>query len=202
MCEKKDGLIVVPASYDASKPTALLLALHGATGTPEHQLGLYRPMSSRNVILVVPASRLYTWDLIVSRGQYGPDVAFLNHLLFRVFSTYNVDPEKLAIGGFSDGASYAASLGMSNGELFKNLLINSPGFAAPLSMLGKPRIFVSHGTEDKVLPIANCSRRLVPMLKQAGYPTEYVEFRGGHELKRDILQKMLAWWLDESKSSI
>jgi predicted esterase len=195
---KKDGLVVVPKTYDAKIPAAMLLSLHGATGTPEHQLGLYKQTpETQNVILVIPSSRVYTWDLIASRGQgFGDDIAFLNHVLFRVFQTYNIDPARIAIGGFSDGASYAASVGISNGDLFPTMLLNSPGFAAPLTQVGKPRVFVSHGTQDKVLPIDQCSRRLVGVLRGQGYETSFVEFRGGHELPNSIRERMVKWWLD------
>ena len=52
-----------------------------------------------------------------------------------------VDPACLAIGGFSDGASYAVSLGLTNGDLFSHVLAFSPGFAAPARRRGRPRVF-------------------------------------------------------------
>ncbi|KAI9019747.1 putative serine esterase [Hyaloraphidium curvatum] len=199
---RKDGFVVVPNTYDDAVPAAMLLSLHGATGTAIHQLSLFEQIADlANVILVVPESRVYTWDLIASRGQgYGDDVAFLNHVLWRVFQTYNVNPDLVAVGGFSDGASYAASIGVSNGELFRTILANSPGFAAPLSAVGRPRVFVSHGNNDKVLPIAQCSRRLVPVLKNNGYTVEYVEFHGGHEVPKWIVELMVEWWLGGARS--
>jgi phospholipase/carboxylesterase len=34
----------------------------------------------------------------------------------------------VALGGFSDGASYALSLDLTNGDLFASLIAFSPGF--------------------------------------------------------------------------
>ena len=48
--------------------------------------------------------------------------------LVRVFATYPVDPTHLAISGFSDGASYALSLGLANADLFTHIVAFSPGF--------------------------------------------------------------------------
>ncbi len=55
--------------------------------------------------------------------------------------------------GFSDGASYALSIGLTNGDLFTHVVAFSPGFASPVTYTGKPPVFVSHGTHDEVLPI-------------------------------------------------
>jgi predicted esterase len=88
-------------------------------------------------------------------------------------SSYAIDPARVAIGGFSDGASYALSLGLTNGDLFSHVLAFSPGFMAPAGQEGSPRIFVSHGTRDAVLPIDRCSRRIVPTLRRAGYDVAY-----------------------------
>ena len=45
---------------------------------------------------------------------------------------------------------------------------------------GWPKIYISHGTADRVLPIDSCSRRLAPQLKKAGYEVTYKEFQGQH----------------------
>ena len=70
-----------------------------------------------------------------------------------------------AVSGFSDGASYALSLGVANGDLFDSVIAFSPGVLAPRVSKGRPRFFVSRGTEDQVLPIGRTSRRLVPELR-------------------------------------
>jgi phospholipase/carboxylesterase len=115
-------------------------------------------------------------------GGFGPDVTFLDAALRETFAQLRADPARLGIGGFSDGASYALSLGLANGDLFRWVLAFSPGFAAPPDAVGRPRIYVAHGTEDDVLPIERCSRRLVPRLQAAGYTVRYEEFAGGHSV--------------------
>ncbi len=105
----------------------------------------------------------------------------------RLFGFHDVDPERIAIGGFSDGASYALSLGLINGELFSNILAFSPGFAAPAEITDSPRIFISHGTEDRVLPIERCSRRLVSTFQRTGFDLDYREFPGGHVVPTEML---------------
>lgn len=62
-----------------------------------------------STILLAPDSRGRTWDFIL--GDYGPDVRFIDRALDHVFKRYNVHPGHIGIAGFSDGASYALSLG-------------------------------------------------------------------------------------------
>ncbi|BBZ06076.1 hypothetical protein MDOR_02450 [Mycolicibacterium doricum] len=96
------------------------------------------------VLLLAPASGKATWDVVV--GGFGPDVTAIDQALADVFAHYTADPDRLAVGGFSDGASYALSLGMTNGDLFTHILAFSPGFAAPGDAVGRPAIYISHGT--------------------------------------------------------
>ena len=104
------------------------------------------------LILLALSSCGPTWDLILGRGQYGPDIAAIDRALEHAFSRCAVDPARVAVGGYSDGASYALSIGIANGDLFTHVLAFSPGFLAPASQVGSPRIFVSHGTQDRWLP--------------------------------------------------
>ena len=189
-------LLYVPESYDGlERPAPLAVVLHGASGQASDALALLRPLAeATGIVLLAPTSRQYTWDVIV--GGYGPDVEAIDGLLEEIFSRYRVDPARLAVGGFSDGASYALSLGVDNGDLFSHVLAFSPGFMAPSGQVGAPRFFVSHGTRDGVLPIDLCSRRIVPQLQRAGYEVTYKEFEGGHtvppELARDDTDQFLS----------
>ena len=58
---------------------------------------------------------------------------------------------------------------------------------------GSPRVFISHGDGDRVLPIDRCSRRLAPRLRSSGYDVTYAEFHGGHEVPDDIVRRASAW---------
>jgi predicted esterase len=107
---------------------------------------------------------------------------------------YAVDPARVAIGGYSDDASYALSLGLANGDLFTHVLAFSPGFVAPAERVGSPCIFVSHGTRDGWLPVERCSRRIVPQLERAGYEVRYREFDGGHVVPPEIGREAADWF--------
>jgi len=187
----RDAILQVPANA-AATTLPLLVLLHGAGGSGEGVLRRVAPAADEaGVAVLSPDSRGSTWDAI--RGGFGPDVLFLNRALERVFETVSVDPERIAVGGFSDGASYALSLGLINGDLFPRVVAFSPGFIVNGTAHGKPRFFISHGTSDPILPIDQTSRLIVPGLKRRGYDVTFREFEGGHQVPPDIARDAMRW---------
>jgi len=163
----------------AARPLPLVVLLHGAGGGAGDILPVLRDEAEgRGFLVLVPQSAGVTWDLIAAR--LGPDVAVIDQALLAVFEHYPVDPARIAIAGFSDGASYALTLGLANGQLFRTILAFSPGFVADGLRRGRPEIYMSHGRQDNVLPIDRCSRRIVERLRAAAYEVDYEEFAGGH----------------------
>ncbi|KYF53518.1 phospholipase [Sorangium cellulosum] len=192
---RRDGLIYVPAGYRADRPAPLAVLLHGAGGSAHHGIALLKDLAdAAGLLLLAPDSRHATWDILAD-DRYGPDVAFLDRALQQLFRDAAVDASRVAIGGFSDGASYALSLGLTNGDLFTHVIAFSPGFMAPAEQRGRPRIFVSHGTQDEVLRIDPCSRRLAPLIRRAGYDLRYEEFEGPHTVPSETARDALGWFL-------
>lgn len=188
----RDGLLQVPTGYDASTPLPLIVLLHGAAGAASNWFGSYGDRSNANrFVMLAPDSRAASWD--IRTGAFGPDVAFIDRALDYAFSVCAIDPRYIALAGFSDGASYALSLGLANGDLFNQLITYSPGFLTDSTPRGKPDIFISHGIQDTVLPIAISSRRLVPILLTRGYAVDYKEFTGGHEVPTEISDDAMSW---------
>jgi phospholipase/carboxylesterase len=141
--------------------------LHGATGSARGALRPFRELADdAGLVLLAPDSRGTTWDAI--RGDYGPDIAFIDRALASVFQRVAVDPARLTIEGFSDGATYAIGVGLTNGDLFQRVIAFSPGFILPVDAHARPHVFISHGTRDQILPIDQCSRRIVPRSSTRG----------------------------------
>jgi predicted esterase len=183
------GLAYVPSGL-GDGPFRVVVLLHGSGGSARQGIELMLPIADRHrFLLLAPKSQWCTWDVIM-RG-FGPDVRRIDRLLDEVSALWPVN--RLAVGGFSDGASYALSLGIANGDLFDSVIAFSPGFAASMIAHGTPRLFISHGINDEVLPINNCSRRLVPRLERAGYPVTYVEFNGAHTVPVELVEQAATW---------
>jgi predicted esterase len=190
----REVLVRVPAPADGDAgPPRLVLALHGAGGDARAGLAPLLPLAdTHRLLLVAPASRDATWD-VISRGGWGSDVARIDEALARVLATHPVDPARVVISGFSDGASYALSLGLANADLFTHVVAFSPGFVVPTPRTGTPRVYLAHGRSDPVLPIDRTTRRIVVQLRAAEVPTELHEFDGPHVVPPDIAEDALRW---------
>jgi phospholipase/carboxylesterase len=195
---RRDGLLFVPTK-SGSDPMPLLLLLHGAGGSGESVLRRVREAADEaGVAILAPDSRDSTWDAI--RAGFGPDVPFIDRALARVFETLAIDPGRVAVGGFSDGASYALSLGLVNGDLFQGVVAFSPGFLVGGLRVGQPRVFISHGTSDQILPIDQTSMLIIPGLRQRGYDVTFRQFAGGHDVPPAIAREGVAWVRNLSSS--
>lgn len=190
---ERAAMLYVPPSYQPGRPAPFILLLHGAGGLGAEAIApMQRYADARGAILLAPTSQDVSWDFIRQR-RYGPDVKAIDGLLARVFAQYAIDPDRVTIAGFSDGASYALSLGLANGALFRNVIAFSPGFMAPNRSRGQPRIFISHGTDDTVLPIETGGRRIAQQLEKVGRKPRFVEFKGGHRVPAEIVEQAFAW---------
>ena len=185
-------MLHVPPGLGAGEPLPLVVTLHGAGGNPEQGLDLFRPLADEfGLVLLAPGSRGSTWDAV--GGSYGPDAEAIDAALHQVFAELPVDGERVAIGGFSDGGSYALGLGLANGPLFSRVIAFSPGFVPPARRAGTPAVFVSHGEADDVLPVDRTSRVIVPALREDGYDVTYREFPGPHVVPPDQARAAAEW---------
>ncbi len=191
---ERGALLYVPQSYATDTPAPLIVALHGSGGSASRWSRLFDECEVRGIVLLAPDSRGHTWDRITS--DFGADVAFIDATLRYTFERCAIDPAHLALAGFSDGASYTLSLGPSNGDLFSHLVAWSPGLSDPTDpIVGEPRVFVSHGVDDRTLPVAVSRHGIVPMFEMDGYAVEYVEFEGAHEMPPAVVARTMEWFL-------
>jgi phospholipase/carboxylesterase len=128
-----------------------------------------------------PDSRDATWDGI--RGGFGPDVTFIDRALARVFERVPIDSERIAVGGFSDGATYALSLGLVNGDPLSPRRRLLARLHRRRHAAGKTAVLrVARQGRSEFLPIEQCSRVIVPQLQRRGYEVTFKEFDGGHQV--------------------
>lgn len=190
--ESRTTVVVVPPGLSPERPVPLILMFHGATESNAESLDAMQQIAERSgAILLAPSSAGRTWDAI--RGVFGDDLDDIDKQLARVFAHCAVDPGRIAFAGFSDGASYAISLGLINGDLCSHIIGYSPGFVIPGVWHGHPRVFIAHGTHDHILPIDQCGRRIASDLTKRGYSVQFAEFDGDHEIRPEMVERSVAW---------
>jgi phospholipase/carboxylesterase len=149
----------------------------------------------RQVAVLMPESRLWSWDF--SHGDFGADRAFLDEALGETFRRVPVEPTRIALGGFSAGATFTLSIGPSNGDLFRWLFAFSPTGMEVAGRVGKPRFMLAHGTADSLVPIGQSSRAIVPALRAGGDWVVYREFPGDHEIFPEAVHEAFSLLLSD-----
>lgn len=193
-------------------PSPVLVALHGAGGQAAQVLESFRAAADADgIVLLIPQSARGTWDMIEDlksrlgaemnvQPRYGKDLQALDVALADLFTKVAVDPARIGIMGFSDGATYALSVGTANPQLFRQVIAFSPGPA----FLGKSAtgqfVFISHGENDKVLPFS-VTRGHVSKLRVRKVPVEFIRFDGGHEVPKAIKDKAFAFLRDPAAAT-
>src|SRR3977135_3260612 len=175
----RDGLLYIPQGYKTDVAMPMVLMFHGA-GTAALNVSYPFPIADDlGIIILAPDSRdEATWDMLLH--GYGEDVEFIGAALKQTSARCTVDGKRMPIAAHSDGASYALSLGLGTGDTFGKILAFSPGVMQPAEVHGKPKIFISHGLSDPVMPIDITSRTFVPRLKKLGYDVTFREYEGRH----------------------
>ena len=192
---RRDALLYVPAGLRGDQVAPFVVLLHGSGADARAVLPVLAGLAdAAGLVVLAPDSRGRTWDALL--GGFGPDVAFLERALAAAFERVTPDPARLAVAGFSNGGSYALGLARGNGDLFTHCVAFSPGYVAATVPRGRrPRVFVSHGRRDAVLPIDLCSRRFVSRLRDDGHEVRYDEFGGGHTVPAGVARAAVEWML-------
>lgn len=191
----ENAFLYVPgavAGTDDGVPVVVML--HGASRTLPPVDRLIEDAEARGVAVVVPMAAEHTWDLM-AEGRYGGDVGRIDAALDATFERVPVDASRICLAGFSDGASYALSVGLQNGDLITHVIAFSPGFIGPGRATGAPRVFISHGDSDRILPRARTTDRILRSLELRSLEVRYFPFEGGHQVPADAEAAALDWLL-------
>ena len=192
--------VLPPPEVDPARPLPLVIVLHGAGRQDEMLVRAYADEPARrNALFVVPRSFRPTWDLIA--GGEGEDLAFLGGLLGWLAARWPVDPARRALLGYSDGASYALSVGLSNPKHFAAIMCWAAGFIAVDTGNvepgdPKPRILLEHGTEDQLFPFDRVALPMRQALTEAGFDVTCRTDEGGiHWPSLEFQPAALDWFL-------
>jgi len=193
------GHLLLPESIDPTRAYPLVTVLHGAGRQDELLVRAYQhEPARRDALFFIPRSTYPTWDLLV--GEDRPDLDFLEHAYGEIYRRVRVDDRRQALIGYSDGASYALAVGLSNPRLFSAVMGWAAGFvvfesAAISPSDPRPRILLEHGTHDPVFPFEQVALRNCAILRRLGYEVELRVDEGGvHWPSRAFQAAALDWF--------
>ncbi len=193
------AVLLTPGEIDPERRYPLVTVLHGAGRQDEMLVKAVRDEPDRrNAFFLVPRSLLPTWDLIASAER--PDLDFLEYAYDLIYRRYPIDPARQALLGYSDGASYALSVGLSNPLLFRAVMAWAAGFLAlepsfDPDAARKPDVLLEYGTHDPLFPFEHVALPMRANLERAGYTVEWRVDQGGkHWPSPDFLPEALDWF--------
>ena len=205
--------------YRPAKPSTarrpLIVLFHGAGQSARAMIDGTRAEADRcGCLLVAVQSKGATWDTIglvrdAARAEratpaelFGEDAGRVERALSAALSAADADRRSVVLFGFSDGASYALSLGLANPSLVRGVVAIAPGFhLEPAAINPKQRLFVAHSPADRVLPFRRTRDDTVASLRRAGFDLSFRPFDGGHRIDRTVLAEGLDFVLDRRTAS-
>ncbi len=197
--------VYIPKSYDPAKPAPMALLLHGSGDRGHTMIRAFEALAeAHGVILLAPDALDYSWDIMVAgarlRGvtrvpDWGPDVDRIDSALEAAFAAYAVDPNRISLIGFSDGAGYGLSLGANNADLFQTVIAFAPGLLMKVNGEDRGRVMLVHGQRDDVLPMKPTRDIFAPVLEDLGFDVELRLFNGGHVMPENLRAEAFDWWL-------
>jgi len=192
--EGREAVLVVPDGLDTGAPVPLLVMFHGAGGEANRVLPHLVPHArNRKFLLLAPQSMFVTWDIVV--GGHGPDLQRLDAALSTVARHFRLDPARLAFAGFSDGGSYALSMGVTNGDVASHVIGLSAGFMNTFTQAGTPRVFLAHGRTDRQLPIETSAHPHAKRLLDSGHDLTLQPFDGDHVIVPWVVARAVDFFL-------
>ncbi len=194
--EGREAVLVVPEGLNLDAPVPLLVMFHGAGGEANKVLPHFvRWARARRFLLLAPQSMFPTWDLVI--GGHGPDLERLDQALEQVATHFRLDPAHLAFAGFSDGGSYALSVGLSNGDVASHVIALSAGFMNTFTRHGSPRVCIAHGRSDAQLPFETSARPHALQLLEEGVDLTLLPFEGGHVIVPSVVERAIGFFLGD-----
>lgn len=109
--------VFVPRSYQADRPAAAVIDIHGSGSNPQQELaisGLAAAAEARGFVVLLPeattpfASGGFTWNIPQERGR-PDDVKYIREVIEDVTQRLCIDEARLFAMGFSGGARLASS---------------------------------------------------------------------------------------------
>ena len=158
--------LTVPAGDRADQPLPLVVLLHGYTMTAQAQDSYFKMsalVQQRRFLLALPdglpdASNHQYWnatDACCAFGKTTDDVAYLGAVIRDVQARYAVDPKRIFIVGFSNGAFMAHRLGCDLADLVAGFVAVAGSTWADASRCNPSQRVAAlqvHGTIDAIIP--------------------------------------------------
>jgi phospholipase/carboxylesterase len=201
-----------PAAAGVAEPWLLVL-MHGVGSNEQDLFGLapqvppqFHVLSLRAPLVMGPGS--YAWftfgvapdgSRAIDAAQEAASRPLVAKVVQAAGAQLGVPPQRVVAGGFSQGGIMALSLLLTRPELLHAAMVWHsrllpevlPLRAGPEQLRGR-ELWVSHGTQDGVIPLAS-AHHIRDTVASLPIALTYKEYPGGHELRPAELRDAVGW---------
>ena len=158
----RNYLAVVPPA--TAKPRSLLIVLHGVNGRGVNMraMGFESGAAPNGTVIVYPDALGGSWNdgraglEPMQAGMVTDDVVFLRALIDEMVTRANVDPTRVAVAGFSNGAMMASRVACDMPDRVRGVALVGGTAGQNNAQICQPSrsvpIVEVHGTSDPVVP--------------------------------------------------
>ena len=159
--EKREYLLYVPKSYDRSRPTALVISMHGAGlwGASQRDISKWNELADAKGFIVVYPSGVGGKGVRIWRAEPGEDLAkdvrFISALIDTLEASYNIDSTRIYANGLSNGGGMSFALSCTLSKRIAAVGMVAAAQTLPWRWCTDKRpipVIAFHGTADPVVP--------------------------------------------------
>ncbi len=160
--QEREYLLYVPKSYDRSRPTALVISMHGAAmwGAAQKETSQWNKEAEREGFIVVYPSGDASagpriWHVERDAALLVKDVRFISELIDTLEAGYNIDPTRIYANGLSNGGGMAFVLSCTLSDRIAAVGMVAAAQLLPWKWCTDQRpvpMIAFHGTADPQVP--------------------------------------------------
>jgi len=170
--QEREYLLYVPKTYDRTKPTPLVISLHGGAMWPaaQKESSQWNELADeRSFIVVYPSGEVgdgpRSWNVHPGNGP-AKDARYISDLIDTLSSTYNIDPTRIYANGLSNGGgmSFVLSCTLSDRIAAVGTVVAAQTLPFSWCRDSTPVPMIAfYGTADPVVPYQGGRSWVAPM---------------------------------------
>tara|TARA_B100000530_G_C15901673_1_gene465648 strand:- start:747 stop:1388 length:642 start_codon:yes stop_codon:yes gene_type:complete len=194
---------------DDSLSLGVIFLLHGFGANMRDLVDIAPMINQKDFIYIFPNApfeinsgfnqKAYSWFDFDNLNEIKESEKILENTIEESLGLFNIDKDKIYLGGFSQGGMMTMHADIIHQNLFSGLLILSSTIISQIDLnidlSINPRVFLAHGVNDSIISI-NQGQETHRKLISKGLNVEYHEYEMGHQIiEKEIID--IKSWLSE-----
>ena len=194
---------------DDSLSLGVIFLLHGFGANMRDLVDIAPMINQKDFIYIFPNApfeinsgfnqKAYSWFDFDNLNEIKESEKILENTIEESLGLFNIDKDKIYLGGFSQGGMMTMHADIIHQNLFSGLLILSSTIISQIDLnidlSINPRVFLAHGVNDSIISI-NQGQETHRKLISKGLNIEYHEYEMGHQIiEKEIID--IKSWLSE-----